>query len=273
MAKRTPRGQQPDADAEVLSGGPTADGDPAEAERRAAAAAEGDDAETRQPAKRKVNVGGKDYEVDAGMADVIDGLFASVRSGFDEIKAALPKQPPARGREEPEGDPADPLADLETEIFRNPRGALEKYGQIVEERVTKKLTGAYAKDRAADAEKDFWRAFYDVNDDLDRRTDHALVNAVLDQQMGKFKDIKDPEELAKKLGEETRQAILGYSRRSKQSRRQQAEGADGSSVESRAADDDAPRGRGNPENVVSLAEELRERRRAKRNPSIKTGAA
>lgn len=159
------------------------------------------------------------------------------------IPPAAPVQPPAAA--------VDPMSevDWETELFRDPSGTLKRYGEIIEKKVTNKLTTQYQQEQGTQR---FWTQFYGANADL--KDDHDLVQAMLSANMHVLANMPVNDAIAK-LADLTRERILRYSKKST-GRKAVVEG------------NNPPQPRARPQEptdkVVTLGDILKSRREARR---------
>lgn len=146
----------------------------------------------------KVMVGDQELETDAASAAVINSMLqmnqemaAMIRNGY---KAPAPA--PAPKAQE---------FDYETELFTNPKGAIERLRAEIKSEVKAEMTGQY---NAAESSKAFWTTFYDENKDL--KGEKLMVDAVLNRDWAKLKDMDAPK-AAKHLAEATKKEIMRLS--------------------------------------------------------------
>lgn len=116
-----------------------------------------------------------------------------------QLRRATP--PPAV--KEPQA-PADDDIDWDQEFFASPKKALARHAEIVEKKVTDRLTAAYGRDRSTQA---FWDQFYGKHPDL--KTDHDLVDITLKSNLGEMSSMS-VDKAMERLADLTRERILRY---------------------------------------------------------------
>lgn len=212
-----------------------------------------DDPPEDQPAKGKadrvkVTIGDQELEVDAAAAAVITSMqqmnqemAAMIRNGYKTPAAPAPA-------------PKDEY-DYETELFTNPKGAIERLRAEIKAEVKSEMTGQY---NAAESQKAFWAEFYSSNKEL--ADEKLIVNAVLQRDWAKLKDMDGPK-AAKALAEASKREIMrltgGKSPSDPDFR--PAEGGSGNKMPARKdppKDEDAPK---------SLSDIIRARQQQRRN--------
>lgn len=185
-------------DAEVLDGKGVFNQDPDDA-------GGADDNKPAPKAKSKadddlvtVKVGDQEMRTDAASAAVINALLQSqsqmeafIKNGYKPAAA-----PPA-----PKADDFD----YDTELFTNPKGAVERLKAEIRKEITTEMRGEY---NAAESSKTFWNTFYSENADL--KDEKLIVTAVLNRDWAKLKDMDAPK-AAKHLAEATKKEIMRLS--------------------------------------------------------------
>lgn len=109
----------------------------------------------------------------------------------------------------PAPTPPTDETDWDQEFFTSPKKALEKYANVVEERVTQKLTASYQRDRSTQT---FWDQFYDKHPDL--KQDHDLVDLTLKSNLAEMGSMPVGAAMDR-LADLTRDRILRYAGGSK----------------------------------------------------------
>lgn len=122
---------------------------------------------------------------------------AELRGELRGLKSGRREEPKAVAEEED-------TTDYDTMLFTDPKGALKKYGDQIEKRITKALTNTYNK---TTGEQAFWTGFYAKHPDL--ADDRDLVSATMNKHMADIADMP-VEKAADKIADLTRQRILGY---------------------------------------------------------------
>lgn len=141
----------------------------------------------------------------------------ALRSENDMLRRSIPPAQPIPAEPEPEDD-----VDWESMLFTDPAKALALRDERVEKRITKKLRGEYNREQS---QARFWDDFYAKNTDLDRGSDHDIVEATLHSNMANLSPMPTDAAIAE-LGDLTRRRIMQYSKRSDKKRtRRMAEGA------------------------------------------------
>lgn len=92
--------------------------------------------------------------------------------------------------------------DYATELFTNPDEAIKRLRAEIKSEVKDEMTAQY---NAVETQKEFWTSFYADNDDL--KSEKLIVQAVLNRDMSKLKDLSIPE-AAKKLAEATKKELM-----------------------------------------------------------------
>lgn len=111
---------------------------------------------------------------------------------------APPAPAPAPPRE------IDIFEGIDEELFRDPKGTLQKIVQATEDRVTRKLTTQYQRDRGT---QKFWEDFYQKHSDL--KGDHDLVEVTLNSNLAEMASMPAVKAMDR-LAELTRDRILRY---------------------------------------------------------------
>lgn len=175
----------------------------------------------------------------------INSRLAALEAENERLRRSIP--PPAPVSHQPQSDPFDEV-DWETELYRDPKETLRRYGEIVEQRVERRLTAKYQQERG---QSKFWEDFYRENKDL--KKDHDLVQATLQSNMSALANIPVPEAM-EKLADLTRERIMRYSGKT-------------SGRKARIEGNDPPQPRPQPREertVVTLGDIIRNRREARR---------
>jgi|TARA_R100000750_G_C2342833_1_gene94930 hypothetical protein len=113
---------------------------------------------------------------------------------------------------EPEPDPNEGEtreADYSTAIFADPNAVLKEVGDNLEERIVKRITGAYQQDQARSI---FWDDFY--RDAPELKEEAHLVNMVLNTNFDAIKGLKG-KSARKKLAELTQAEIIRLTNKQK----------------------------------------------------------
>jgi hypothetical protein len=158
--------------------------------------------------------------------------------------------PPARPKE-PSDDPEAPI-DWEKEIFQNPNSALEKFGNQLQEKITKDLTSKYQREQGT---TQFWNKFYQLNPDLQQDSD--LVELTLNSNLADLSNIR-VEDAYGKLAELTRERILRYAGGAAKGKRKAQVESGGPSGKETEVEPPASQGNG------SLSQILKKRRMQRR---------
>jgi hypothetical protein len=136
--------------------------------------------------------------------DPVKRQLSELQSKFDRQERELQElrraaQPPAP----PSKDPDDDI-DWDQEFFNSPKKALARHAEIVEKRVTNRLTSAYQRDRSTQT---FWDQFYDKHPDL--KQDHDLVDVTLKSNLAEMSSMPVTQAM-ERLADLTRDRILRY---------------------------------------------------------------
>lgn len=174
----------------VTSGGP---GDPPEEQEEERPGPEprpgpgpgpGPEPEPEPQARRTVELGGRKFELEPGLADALDAYRTEAdnrdqqnRRAIEELYGRIPKPPEAR----------DAPVNFDTLLFEKPSEALRLYG----ERIKKELQDQYAQDQNQQAQvrimEKFWADFYGDHPEL--REDDVLVRSVFGGNVNAFLDM------------------------------------------------------------------------------------
>lgn len=167
-----------------------------------------------------------DHEEDPrSKRDPRDARIEALELQIQTLMRAVPPAEPKRS--EPKPDPLDDI-DWDEELFKNPKQALKRYGEIVGEQIRSDMRSEYQKDQSS---KDFWKDFYAANRDL--KDDHDLVESTMGKHMSDLANLPVSEAI-RKLGDLTRGRISRYSQRgSSKTRRVVSEGAEAPTREAR----------------------------------------
>lgn len=228
MVQKTEKTEESVTDADVIDGHPADQESIVEDESREN---EGEKREEKEP------------EWKADLEREREALRQEFEAKFEALKP----------REEKKEAPKDEF-DWETAWIADPKAAKAKLKDEILAEAREEIAKEKREFSAKQAEENFWSEFYRTNDDLNRKVDHKLVNAVLQENLPSLSSIKDPEEISKKLADMTRETILAYSRRGK-AKAPQVEGATGGDKPEKVKETTSK--------VVSLTDTLAERRRAK----------
>lgn len=228
-------------DSLVLKGGP---GDPPEEEEfeEETEEDEDDDAEFEEEALIRSNP----RTAEERIFELEDKLDTVTRS-YDDLRRAIP---PAEPRGEEAADPMDGI-NWDEAIFANPKEALQRYGEIVEERVANRLRGEYQRERGQER---FWDDFYKRHNDLIRDQDGDIVQMLLNKNLNKFSNMP-VDKAMDELADLTRQRIMQYTGKQRRVKKAVSEGAAPPSTTKRP--DMTPK---EPPKVRSMSDYIRERR-------------
>jgi len=193
----------PDPDTDLMVGGPHGQPPPPE---------EGGEPATLP--EHFVKLAGKDYAVDPDVAQAIQAREQEMQRKLTEHSQELGdlrKRDQERLRVEEEArKAAQPQQDVGNRLFEQPEQVLSE----LEERIVSRVTGMYVQQTNL---TDFWQSFYAQNPDLDRITDHFIVQAVLNQHMDELHSVSTKTgEAQAKLGDLTRTQILRLSQKQSQ---------------------------------------------------------
>lgn len=186
-------------DNDVIKGGPVADGS-------AAPGTEGKKTEPKAvdgPVVKmvEVEIGG----VKANVPESFVAEYNAMHKGFSDLRAeveALKKPKPTK--KDGESDPNDPLANIETELFADPKAAVAKIIKAAREMAVGEVTSAQV---AREGQREFWDAFYKANPDLDPSVDGDVISAVLTREFDELKTLKVPAAI-KLLSEKSKAQLL-----------------------------------------------------------------
>jgi hypothetical protein len=151
----------------------------------------------------------------------------------------------------PEPKAKEEEIDWEKELFANPKAAVNKMMDMAGQKVEARLRQEYQRDRGV---SEFWSEFYRQNPDL--REDKDLVEIVLDKNLPEL--MNTPVEKAYgRLADLTRERIMRYVGSAGGARAKAR--AEGASPPSKSSE-----GKPKEEEIKSLSDILRERRRRRR---------
>ncbi len=167
------------------------------------------------PSAKTVKLAGQDYAVDPDIAQAIEAREQEMQRKLTEHSQELGdlrrRDQERLAAEEAARKAAMPQQDISSRLFEQPEVVLNE----LEERIVTRMTGMYAQQTS---QNDFWQSFYAQNPDLDRLTDHFIVQAVLNQHMPELQAASTKTgEAQAKLGELTRTQILRLSQKQSQS--------------------------------------------------------
>lgn len=148
----------------------------------------------------KVTIGDQELETDAASAAVINSMLQ-----MNQEMAALIRNGYSQPAKQPAAAPKAPEFDYDTELFTNPKGAIERLRSEIKAEVKAEMTGQY---NAAESSKAFWNEFYSTNADL--KGEKLIVDAILQRDWAKLKDMDAPK-AAKYLAESTKKEIMRLS--------------------------------------------------------------
>jgi len=244
-------------DEEVMDGFPQ-DGDEFKEAPDPAAPSEAEgDVVPESPSAKKLRLGDREFDLDPNTAGAFEVLTGMIQGGFDEIRKGIAKPEP-----KPEATD-DPLANIDELLFTEPRKALDLYGQAIEKRLEDKYQAAQQKNSQADQIKEFWKDFWDSNDDLSRKEDQILAEAVFAKNYDDLSKITSQARLAEQLADLTRQEILSISRRAKSKPVRVESGGTREPVKQSKPEEQES-------NVRSIADAVKERRRKRREAQTRT---
>lgn len=148
----------------------------------------------------EVEIGGVKASVPESFVKQYQDLQSGVNALKNEVEALKKPVAPAAG----EPDPTDPFANIDTELFADPKAAVAKIVAHAVAQATGEIKVAVA---ARESQTQFWTEFYKVHTDLDRDTDGDVVAAVMNREYDSMKGLKVPEAIAL-LGDKSKAAIL-----------------------------------------------------------------
>lgn len=150
----------------------------------------------------EVEIGGVKAQVPESFVKQYQDLQSGVTSLRNEVEAL--KKPAASVIET---DAADPFANIDTELFADPKAAVMKILAIARAEATQAAGAVKTEVAARQSQTEFWNEFYKVHTHLDRETDGDVVSAVMSREYDSMKGLKVPEAIAS-LGDKATAAIL-----------------------------------------------------------------
>lgn len=146
----------------------------------------------------EVEIGTAKVKVDKSTADAIAAMRAAHDADIAALRAAANRPEPAK----PAPAAADPFANIETDLFADPKGTLLRFGEHVAKVVKEDLTKQY---EASENRKVFWSEFYKENKDLSG--EELIVNAVFNRDFNSLMAMKGAEAM-KHLSAKAKSEIL-----------------------------------------------------------------
>lgn len=177
-----------------------------------------------------------------------------------EEMAELRRRTPPPTPKDPAPTPTPETQDeFERRLYANPKAVLQAFGEEIEERVTKKLTSEYQRDRATQR---FWDQFYEKHPDL--KADHDLVDITLQSHLGEMGSMP-VDKAIDRVADLTRERILRYAGGAAKARSPRARAEGGSNPAAPAptkpkSDDDV--------RILSITDIIKERKEKRRRAAI-----
>ena len=246
----------PDPDEGLLVGGPHGQPPPPE-----------EGGEPATPSAETVKLAGKEFALDPEVAQAIQAREQEMQRKLTEHSQELGdlrrRDQERLAAEEAARKAAMPQQDISSRLFEQPEVVLNE----LEERIVNRMTGMYAQQTS---QNDFWQSFYAQNPDLDRLTDHFIVQAVLNQHMPELQAASTKTgEAQAKLGELTRTQILRLSQKQSQSGDETTRPTGRAVVESAGIRKPAPVKEPEDDTPKTFAEISKKRRDARRSAGKK----
>ena len=146
----------------------------------------------------EVDIGG----VKASVPEIFVNEFKAIQQGYTSLKFEVeelkkPKHTPVENSD-------DPLANIDTELFQDPKAAVAKIIKAAQAGAVSQVSGEQAINTAR---TEFWNEFYKTHTDLDRDVDGDVVQAVMGREFQSLASLKVPEAI-KALGEKSKEALL-----------------------------------------------------------------
>lgn len=137
--------------------------------------------------------------------DEVSKLKARLTRQEEEMAELRRATPPTQPKSPPTAT-ADPMdaVNWDEELFKDPKAALKKYGNIIATQVRDELTTRYQRDRGTQA---FWDKFYQKNPDL--KDDHDLVDLTLRSNLAEIGSMTVDKAIGR-VADLTRDRILRY---------------------------------------------------------------
>lgn len=264
MARRTKKTETP-SEEDVMEGFPQ-DGDEIDVQEAAAPAQaepeeEGDaPASPVSPSSKKLRLGDSEFELDSSTAGAFEALTGMIQDGFASLRQ---QQAPQEAFKEQNVNKEDPWDGIDELLFSDPKAALSRVRDLTKQ----ELLEQYQRDRQATSQEQlvnqFWNEFWTSHDDLNKRDDQVLVEAVFSKHMDELGKITDNNRLSNRLAELTREEILNLSRRTKTTKTSvESGGTTRTQKKSEPTEEES--------NVRSIADAVKERRRKRREAMTRT---
>lgn len=146
-------------------------------------------------------INGQKYKVDKNTA----AILAAQQQGFDRtlntLKQQQTQQQPTKDKKKSVEEDED---DLTVRLFSDPKSVLEELKKNIISTVRTEMTSEYTQDQS---QRQFWNDFYEENKDLNRKTDHGIVEMVLRKNLKGLADMQTSD-AGKKLADLAREEIL-----------------------------------------------------------------